>query len=232
MFKVNYAIVKLLVLLGFSVVSMMARAVYPVTIENETSQFILDIKYPQGFRSVEMNSDIKKEIEALLSGFKKELAEDKETPADAPGKSSLTMNYSVPFQTDHVVSLRFNISTYHRGAAHPSNRVMVMNFIDGKRVQLSDLFVSGSDYLKPISEFCYKYFIVKQFSDQNWIIEGTKPIIENYNTWFFTKTGISILFNNYQVAAYVYGEQRVEIPLSLVKSMIKLEFLNMIWEGQ
>lgn len=229
MFKISDVCLKLITLVGMAGFSIMADAVIPVTIDTETPQYILDIKYPKGFQSEGINSEIKKEIEGLQASFKKELAEDTDVPPDAPGKTGLTITYSIPYQSDKALSVRLNVSIYHRGAAHPSNKVLVVNFINGHRVELSDLFVSGSDYLKPIADYCYKHFMTKQFSDQNWIQDGTKPTVENYNTWFFTQKGIAIVFNSYQVAAYVYGEQEVPVSLSIFTSMIKPEVLSSVW---
>ncbi len=215
--------------LGLLLNVVIAQAITPVTIKKETADYLLDIKYPQGFQSADVNSVIKNFIEKTQKQFMKDLAEDADTPADAPGKTGLNITYSVPYKSKNALSVRFNVSIYHRGAAHPSNTVVVENFVAGHPVKLADLFVPGADYLKPIAAFCKKAITAKKISDEKWINEGTKPVEENYQVWSFTDKGIAIIFNSYQVAAYVYGEQTVAIPRAAIASLMKPELSKIVW---
>lgn len=223
--------VKISLAIGLILSSFIAEAINTVKIKEEKPNYLLDIKYPQGFKSSEVNSAIKDLITNTQSNFLKSLSEDADTPADAPGKTGLNITYSIPYKSKDALSVRFNISIYHRGAAHPSHNVTLVNFIKGHQVKLSDLFTPGADYLKPISEFSNKEITAKKISDDKWISEGTKPTAENYDTWYFTNKGIAIVFNSYQVAAYVYGELIVVVPSSLLSSMIKPEISKMIWSS-
>ena len=220
---------KILFSLGFLLNAMIAQAITPVTIKKETDKYLVDIKYPQGFQSSEVNSTIKEFIEKTQDQFMKSLSEDADVPSDAPGKTGLNITYSVPYQSKNALSVRFNVSIYHRGAAHPANNVVVKNFIDGHSVQLSDLFVSGAGYLKPIAAFSKQAITAKKISDAKWIAEGTKPAEKNYEVWSFNDKGIAIIFNSYQVAAYVYGEQTVVIPLDNISSMLKPKISATVW---
>ena len=216
-------------ILGLILNSVLAYSISPVVIKQETAQYILDIKYPQGFKSPAVNASIKEFIAKTQNSFMAELSEDATTPADAPGKTGLNITYSVPYKTPTALSVRFNISIFHKGAAHPSNTVVVKNFVNGKNVNLGDLFASGSDYLTPIAAFAKKNITEKNISDDNWINDGTKPTAENYSVWYFTPNGIAIIFNSYQVAAYVYGEQTVKIPLSLISRFVKSDIAKSVW---
>ncbi|AMV13468.1 Protein of uncharacterised function (DUF3298) [Legionella pneumophila] len=220
---------KIGLMFGLLFYSFLASAITAEVIKKETAEYLLDIKYPQGFQSNGVNQAVKEFITNQQKSFMNELSEDADTPADAPGKTGLNITYSIPYQSTNALSVRFNISIYHRGAAHPSNAVKVLNFIKNQPVQLSDLFVPGSDYLQPIADLAKKEITAKKISDENWIKEGTKPTQENYSIWHFTKKGIAIVFNTYQVAAYVYGEQTVDIPLSLISAMVKPEISKAVW---
>ncbi|RUR20300.1 DUF3298 domain-containing protein [Legionella sp. km535] len=222
-------IIKTGLILGLTVNSLMAYSITPIVIKQETAQYILDIKYPQGFKSPTVNASIKEFIANTQKSFMGELSEDASTPADAPGKTGLNITYSVPYKTPTALSIRFNISIFHKGAAHPSNTVVVKNYVNGKSMNLADLFVSGADYLTPISALAKKDITKKNISDEQWISEGTKPTAENYSVWFFTHKGIAVIFNSYQVAAYVYGEQTVTIPLSLISRLVKSEIAQSVW---
>ncbi|HFF3625860.1 DUF3298 and DUF4163 domain-containing protein [Legionella pneumophila] len=220
---------KIGLMFGLLFYSFLASAITTEVIKKETAEYLLDIKYPQGFQSNGVNQAVKEFITNQQKSFMNELSEDADTPADAPGKTGLNITYAIPYQSTNALSVRFNISIYHRGAAHPSNAVKVLNFIKSQPVQLSDLFVPGSDYLQPIANLAKKEITVKKISDENWIKEGTKPTQENYSIWHFTKNGIAIVFNTYQVAAYVYGEQTVDVPLSLISAMVKPEISKAVW---
>ncbi|WP_298627157.1 DUF3298 and DUF4163 domain-containing protein [uncultured Legionella sp.] len=214
---------------GLILNAFLVHAITPTVIKKETADYILDIKYPQGFESPAVNTTIQDLIASTQKSFMNELSEDADTPADAPGKTGLNITYSVPYKTKTALSVRFNISIFHKGAAHPSNTVVMKNFINGKEVMLADLFVPGANYLNPIAAVAKKTITAKKISDEQWISEGTKPTAENYSVWHFTDKGIAIIFNSYQVAAYVYGEQTVNIPLALIANLVKPVVAKTVW---
>lgn len=213
----------------FLVHTVWADSIKPVTIQQETAKYIIDIKYPQGFVEDNVNTVLKQYIATTQKSFFNELSEDDDTPADAPGKTGLNVTYSILYNTKAALSVRFDVSIFHKGAAHPLNTVVVHNFLNGKNVELSDVFQPKSNYLQVIAAFCKKAIAAKNISDPKWIEEGTKPTLENYNTWYFKKEGIGILFNTYQVAAYVYGVQKVTIPVSVISSIVKPALLKTLW---
>ncbi len=215
--------------LGLILNSWIAYAISPTVIKKETATYILDIKYPQGFKSPAVNAAIQDFINATQQSFMNELSEDADTPADAPGKTGLNITYSLPYKTKEALSVRFNVSIYHKGAAHPLNTVVIKNFINGQEVALADLFISGADYLTSIAATAKKAITAKKISDEQWINDGTKPTAANYSVWSFSDKGIAIIFNSYQVAAYVYGEQTVVIPLALISNMIKPAIAKTVW---
>jgi hypothetical protein len=204
-------------------------ALTETSLKKETSAYIIDVKYPQGFDEPQINARVQNFIEKNKAHFFKEIKSDTDIPADAPGKSGLNIIYSIPYHKNGVMSIVFDISLYHRGAAHPSNTVTVLNFIDAREVQLADLFRPGVNYLKPIANWCNKIISDKKLSDNEWVLEGTKPIKKNYETWSFSEKGINIIFDTYQVAAYVYGPQKVKISLSQVSSLLKLDIKKRVW---
>jgi hypothetical protein len=221
---------KIVLSLCLIVCSLAAQAITPVEVKKETSTYILDVKYPQGFKDENVNTVVKDFVAFTKKSFYSELSEDQNVDADYTGKSGLNITYSIPRNQNNALSVRFNVSIYHRGAAHPLNTVSVLNFINGRQVELAELFVPGADYLKPISEICSKEITAKNISDAKWIKEGTKPVAENYHVWAFAPQGLTIIFDSYQVAAYVYGPQTVSIPLSAISTLVKPELLNTVWK--
>lgn len=220
---------KLVVSLLFLICSFVVHAVTSVPLKKETPTYVLDVRYPRGFKKANVDIVVKDFIKFTKKSFLSELAEDENVVLGGAGKSGLNITYSIPYQQNNALSIRFNISIYHRGAAHPLNTVSVLNFINGQQVELAELFVAGADYLKPISEQCSNEITMRNISDPQWIKEGTKPIVENYHVWAFSPKGLNIIFDSYQVAAYVYGEQTVVIPLSTISVMVKPEILKTVW---
>lgn len=222
--------VKTIVALCLMIGAFAVQAVTPVFIKKETSTYIIDVKYPQGFQDANVNTVVKDFIEFTKKSFYSELSEDESVASDDAGKSGLNITYSIPYEKNNALSVEFMVSIYHRGAAHPLNTVSVLNFVDGRQIELADLFVPGAEYLKPISELSKKAITAKNISDAKWINEGTKPVAENYHVWSFVPQGIQITFDSYQVAAYVYGPQTVVIPLSTISSLVKPDLLKTVWK--
>ncbi|MFC3909891.1 RsiV family protein [Legionella dresdenensis] len=203
--------------------------VYAKTVEvkKETKNLILDIKYPQGF-----NKPVDQTIKKLVDSAQKKAVNDSvvdDLPADVPGKNGLYINFQQQFQNQHALSLQFDISYNARGAAHPNNTIKTLNFIDGKEVGLDQLFKPNSGYLAKLAEISRNKFLENKDFDPKWVTEGTEPKIENYKNWYFSQSGLVIVFDTYQVAAYVYGPQTVTVPYAVLKDMLQERVSNLVW---
>ncbi|MDP1602933.1 MAG: RsiV family protein [Legionella sp.] len=201
--------------------------VQTVKIEKETTDFSLNIKYPHGY-----SEPVDATIKTLVTDTQKtadERAASNDLPADIPGKNGLTIDFNTKYQTPRALSILFDISIYVRGAAHPDNSVKVLNFIDNVDVSLEQLFKPGSHYLTEIAAECRSHLLKKKDADANWVVTGTNPVKDNYKNWYFSKDGLVIVFDTYQVAAYVYGPQTVTIPKSLLKKWLRPEVEKAVW---
>lgn len=207
-----------------------ALAPKTVVIEKDTTDFYLQIKYPQGFA----DKNIDTAVQALIADTQKADTPvvDKNLPVDAPGKNSLYIDYKTKFQNKNALSLLFTISTYSRGAAHPANSVKSLNLLNGKVVTLDQLFKPNSDYLTKIAEQSKTAIMEKKIADKEWVTKGTSPTQDNYKNWYFTKNGLALVFDTYQVAAYVYGPQTVEIPKTTLVNWLRPEVVNAVWGKQ
>lgn len=203
-----------------------------ITENKENSKYIFDIQYPQAFSNNAIDDNVKKYIEESKKNFVIDLKQHDSVPADAPGKSGLNIKYQVLYQQNDAVSIRFDSSVFHKGAAHPLNTIRVLNFVQGKPVKLDTLFIKKSNYLKLIADKSNRAITAKKISDTKWIDEGTKATAENYRNWAFNKEGVEIFFESYQVAAYVYGDQSVLIKLEDIKTILKTDILKSVWNAQ
>ena len=144
-----------------------------------------------------------------------------------PGLSAGAPNWKFELSTSYAdirfppKYLSYKIEAYqYFGGAHGSTQIktFVFNVKDGSQVALSDIFSGQTDYLNNISRICASRLAAAinppdDFS-KNWIAEGTAPKPENYGAFILTPNSIIFYFPQYQVAAYAYGIQQVEISYS------------------
>jgi hypothetical protein len=93
---------------------------------------------------------------------------------------------------------------------------------------LGDIFKPGAKYLQAMSAFAIKDLKAQGKSkgadsmlDDEMILSGAGPDAKNFKSWTITKKGLAITFDSYQVAPYAAGPQRVLIPYSALKDLIK-----------
>jgi hypothetical protein len=203
---------------------------------NKKLKYEIDVRYPQLTGSVNPNFDnfnqeVKKLVNRKVSEFKKEMAspETEAPPAESMG-SNLGIGYTIALAKDDLISIEFDAGSYYQGAAHPNSNSYVVNFDlkNGKPLKLSDLFKPGSKYLQTISSYCIKDLKMQSkergtdaMLEYDQIESGAAAHAKNYQSWTITKKGLGIDFDSYQVAPYAAGPQRVLIPYSAVKDIIK-----------
>lgn len=128
---------------------------------------------------------------------------------------SLNIHYE-EYLTKNYVSYVFYTSVYE-GGAHPNNTIYTINYDkeNNKIVTINDLIRTNPNILNLFSTKSREELLKKEeFNDPNikqMMIEGTKPISNNYKNFVFTKEGIMILFEQYQVAPYYMGEFKILI---------------------
>jgi Protein of unknown function (DUF3298)/Deacetylase PdaC len=162
-----------------------------------------------------------------VAGFKKDIAveEGEELPPEGSMGSDLVVGYTVVLAQDDLVSIKFDVSSYYQGAAHPNSYSDVINYDlkNGKQLKLGDLFKPGAKFLPAIATYCIgdlkKQAKEKGLLDDQ-IQEGAAPKAENYQSWNITRKGLGINFDPYQVGAYAAGPQFVMVPYTALKDLI------------
>lgn len=200
--------------------------------ENKNLHLTADIKYPALSGKLEtsaqqFNQKIEDILKNQMSDFKKQVADNLPDTTNLPKEmntNGLYIDYTanVIKPKDHtLISVRFDISPYYAGSAHPAQLLKVINYdlSTSKEYSLNDL-LSGN-YLEVMSAYCGKE-LKKQLkdSDEKWLLEGSAPKPENFSNWNVKSNGILITFAAYQVAAYAVGQPEVLIPYSELKSVI------------
>ena len=135
--------------------------------------------------------------------------------------SFLDVTYELEAQYNDIWSFKFNYSFYNSGAAHPGDFSHTVNYDlgVGHELALGDLFISGSDYIGTISNYCLEELRRKPYSD-SFTTSGADPTFENYRNWNITLQGLMITFDTYQVAPGAAGPQIVIMPYDQLQGMI------------
>ena len=165
---------------------------------------------------------VSKEVSDFKKGMQPE-GEEAEPLPDESGGSDLSVSYTVALAQDDLVSIKFDVSNYEAGAAHPNPYSHVLNYDlkNGKQLKLSDLFKPGAKFLQTIASYCIAD-LKKQQKDLpvDQIEEGAAAKSDNYTNWTITRRGLGITFDAYQVAPYAAGPQFVLVPYATLKDLI------------
>ncbi|MBW7872238.1 MAG: DUF3298 domain-containing protein [Ignavibacteria bacterium] len=132
------------------------------------------------------------------------------------------LEYSTP--TEGIGNFTYSVATY-LGGAHGGFIIGYSNFSfpDLKPIHLDDVLVAGySEKLTKLGEKIFRDLkgLTADFSLEGsyWFKDDKFHLNDNY---IFTKTGISFLYNEYEIASYAEGITEFEIPYSAIKDLIK-----------
>jgi hypothetical protein len=137
----------------------------------------------------------------------------KEREADH-SKYQYDVSYKVKYVTSKQLSLLFYDYEY-TGGAHGITAVTSYNFNanTGKQYSLTDILNTKSKVLK-VQKYAYQA-LHKLYPE---FVQKVSDVPVNKNTsFYFTKGGIYLLFQEYDVAPYAAGNPVVKIPDSLYK---------------
>ncbi|MDR3477383.1 MAG: RsiV family protein [Gammaproteobacteria bacterium] len=212
--------------------SLMAEATH---MASDNSHYKMDIESPllsgNALNSAAQlyNQSINKIINTTITDFKTKIVENSAYVKNLPQsvqENTLFIDYSATVfkaGNQQIISLRINNEFYYAGSAHPSHQIQVFNYdlSSGKELAMSDLFKPKSSYLDKISDYARRDLLTKiKNEDKNEFDKGTAPIADNYLNWNLKPNGILITFNEYQVAAYVFGQPEVLVPYTMLEDDI------------
>jgi hypothetical protein len=207
---------------------------------NKKLKYEIDVVYPQltgaGPANIEkFNQLVRTLVNGKVADFKKEMVPESGEEATADSESTgsdFNIGYDIAMAKDDLISLDFSVGSYYAGAAHPNSYSESFNFDlkNGKTIKLAELFNPGSKYLQTISAFAIQD-LKKQSKaqgdnsmlDDDWIQRGAGPDAKNYQSWTISKTGLGITFDAYQVGPYAAGPQKVTVPYSSLKEIIRVD---------
>lgn len=149
---------------------------------------------------------------------------------DQGRKQSLEITYETK-RGPHTISYVFlqYVDTF---GAHPNvyYRTFTFDTDTGALLSIGNLFTPGTDYLSLLSkearrilpgQLAEKAQTDTEHINMDFITDGTKPVEDNFKTWYIEGDTLVLVFPPYQVAAYVFGAPEVRLPLSTLPSVYK-----------
>lgn len=182
------------------------------TISEKTDAYSIEMKYPQ-FDIPVIDTKIKAGIDAFIEEFKKEAAGRSAT--EAPYE--LTSSFGGTYIDDEIISTRLVVSRF-TGGAHPGTMMYGLNYAKdtGKEIGLKSVLTLIGATLTQVSE--HSSAQLKEKLGDSFIAKGAAPTEENYWMYTINDKGVTFIFNEYQVAPYAEGPQRVSfaraVPLA------------------
>jgi hypothetical protein len=126
--------------------------------------------------------------------------------------NDLRIDYELVFNADELVSIWFFVVDYYWGAAHPGNGVFTINFDlkKGQPLELKQVFSQTSNYEKLLAQLCDEYFQPRAWRK-----------VEKVDRWNFNEKGITLNFDRCEMLACGEGVQKVFVPYSQIKQLIR-----------
>lgn len=149
-------------------------------------------------------------------------------------KDVITAKYNliIEAQTYNYQSILYThiVSNMYTGGAHyirsdktyiHNNKSFldITNFLNDEK-SFNELKLLAQHYLA-------KYAEEKEFElNDEWLAKGTETTIENYEHFYFSENGLTIIFPPYQISAWSNGEIKITIPYEKINDLLKKEYQN------
>jgi hypothetical protein len=194
------------------------------TLKRDNDRYSINLSYPHADSDTAVALSINRQLESFVAEqvntFQSQLGDPvtdpKITVPILPG--SLSSTYEINPQVITGVAGISIFTTYDTGGAHPGHAYATFNFdtTTGALISLTNLFRPDSNYLNQLSTIAREMLTAKlgNLSDAEFINGGTTPQAQNFSEFLLTNQGLEIIFNEYQVAAYAAGPQKITIPYS------------------
>lgn len=180
----------------------------------------VDFKFPVTGKQ-KIDSEIKKNVNQIVSTFEEEAQSFLLTPLPDQRAYTLISSYEARLGSEYdtfvfLISIDF-------GGAHPNHFYKTLTFDKTENiVSLSDVFnkkVGNQDVLSRVSELVRQKISEKlgENTNQQMLVEGTKPELENFKNFYIEGENIIFLFEPYAVAPYAYSTQEAKISFEEIR---------------
>jgi len=157
---------------------------------------------------------IDEDINAFITGHITRFEQLPPPPTDIPVEyvNDLNISYEKPFVSDRFISTAFYVMLF-TGGAHPTTTVVCRNYDvkTGRMLALADVCTTEkADLRKILIEQLMKTIDEPMnASNKKWIIDGVNS--NNLENFTMGPDHLTFYFNQYEVAPYALGIQKIEV---------------------
>lgn len=196
-----------------------------VTIDESNKQYDIKTSYPV-VKDNSISLIFKSFVENQIQRFKEDTSwvNDENASSESEGELSINIEYR-SVRSVNTETYIFTTGTY-TGGAHGMqfNSTFTISKL-GEIIKVENLFTKKNG-LEVVSDYVKAELNKMEYADAKSIESGTSPSVDNYQSFIITNEGVTFLFDPYQVAAYAYGMQKVDVPLSVFKDYANPEIFT------
>ena len=157
-----------------------------------------------------INEEVSAYVDALLAAF--------ETGCEAGGVRALDVRYAVVTDAQDWFTLRVD-ATLAAGSSEEISRFYHIDKRSGARVQLSDLFPEGADYVTALSDEVRSQMTARAEAGEDFFPEAFDAIDANQNFYWGADGALVLVFDEYTIASGSMGMPEFSIPASMVEAL-------------
>lgn len=180
--------------------------------EDETRSLHVQIPELQGAGEAgeAINEEVSAYVDALLAAF--------ETGCEAGGVRALDVRYAVVTDAQDWFTLRVD-ATLAAGSSEEISRFYHIDKRSGARVQLSDLFPEGADYVTALSDDVRSQMTARAEAGEDFFPEAFDAIDANQNFYWGADGALVLVFDECAIASGSMGMPEFSIPASMVEAL-------------
>ena len=158
------------------------------------------IAFTDDYGTVSFNNE-REVMSALREGCHKRNIENKDDILD-------TMRYVY----NDILSYVFFVE-YFVGGAHPNHFIFTINYDKN-----NNSFITYMNNLNVLSDYSRRELIKDpRIVNTGMLLDGTRPIKDNFKNFVFTDKGYIFYFERYKIAPYSSGDTSLLVPYSILK---------------
>lgn len=200
-----------------------SQEVSTVTVKEKTEHYTIEAVYPKT-NSDAITEYFKNYVDTQIAQFKDDTSWVGEVESAADSQLTLDITYK-SFPSALVQNYVFNVSSYTGGAHGMLVRKTFSFNKEGQLLSISSMFKNGLDGLSTFASLSQKELLKREGAQADWIKDGAAAKEENYQSFIVTDTGVTVLFDPYQVAPWSDGTIDITIAFSSFKTIANPEFV-------
>jgi hypothetical protein len=188
----------------------------------------ISVEYPEIPGEAEFNKAVLAEVNPRVKVIKQEADVDAKNPPPTGRRGSIGSNFSVTHTQFGTLSILISFGLDGSMSAHPWEELASINYdaCQHHLLPLSDLFLPNSHYLSKLSQITINSLEAREFADLQSIRSGASAKPKNFKTFTLDDQGLTVHFQQYQVAAGAAGSTSVKIPWKELKLMLYKHYVH------